>query len=80
MEWEAYLGSKKIDAASYRLAEPEQFEAFRALFLQMHPDSFTAQKLFLINRVRRAHPLMPEGEHKEVGRKAGRPVFKPQTS
>lgn len=80
MEWEEYLVSKKIDAASYRQAAPEQYDAFRALFLQMHPDSFTAQKLFLINGIRRVHPLPTEGQDKTVGKKPARPVYPPKTS
>lgn len=80
MEWEAYLVSKKINAASYRQAAAEQYEAFSALFLQMHPDSFTAQKLFLINGIRRAHPLLPEVQDKAVEKKTARPVYTPKTS
>lgn len=63
MEWDDYLGGKKIDAAAYRQAEPAQYRAFRELFCQMHPNSFTAQKLFLINGIRRAYPL----ERRETG-------------
>lgn len=80
MEWEAYLVSKKINAASYSQAVPEQYEAFRTLFLQLHPDSFTAQKLFLINEIRRAHPLPPEVHDKAVEKKTARPVYTPKTS
>lgn len=80
MEWEEYLASKKINATSYRQASPAQYEEFRALFYQMHPDSFTAQKLFLINGIRRAHPIGPEEQAKPAEKKAARPVFKPKTS
>ncbi len=80
MEWDAYLESKKINPASYRQAMPEQYESFRELFLQMSPASFTAQKLFLINGIRRAHPLPPEVQDKTIEKKAARPVFKPKTS
>jgi hypothetical protein len=62
MEWEAYLESKKINPVAYRQAEPVQFAAFRKLFYQMHPVSFTAQKLFLINRIRREYPLNRMGQ------------------
>ena len=36
------------------------WEEWEHLFGQMHPDSFTAQKLFLINKVRRMFPVQSE--------------------
>jgi hypothetical protein len=54
---EAYLTSKKIDSAAFRKAEPELWEAWSYEFEQMHPNSFTLQKLNLINPIRRKYPL-----------------------
>ncbi|EMR04528.1 hypothetical protein [Cesiribacter andamanensis] len=56
--WEAYLALKKIDAAAYRKGAPEQYALFEQQFLQMHPESFTAHKLFLLNDIRRTYPLL----------------------
>lgn len=57
MTFKEYLQAKKIDPKGFALAEPERFREFKLLFEQMHPDSFTAQKLFLINPIRRKYPL-----------------------
>jgi hypothetical protein len=54
---EAYLISKKIDSGAFRKAEPELWEAWSNEFEQMHPNSFTLQKLNLINPIRRKYPL-----------------------
>ncbi|GAB3566618.1 hypothetical protein GCM10027578_15830 [Spirosoma luteolum] len=55
MEFDAYLTTKKIDADQFRQAEPDLYREWAALFAQMHPDSFTAQKKFLINAIRRRY-------------------------
>ena len=57
MTFKEYLHAKKIDPGGFALAEPERFREFKLLFDQVHPDSFTAQKLFLINPIRRKYPL-----------------------
>ncbi|TAF68273.1 MAG: hypothetical protein EAZ55_00170 [Cytophagales bacterium] len=57
MDFETYLTSKKIDAAGFANAEPAVYERLKSLFLQMHPESFTTQKKFIINRIRRAYLL-----------------------
>lgn len=57
MDFEDYLIGKKIDPAGFRSTEPERYQEFRAIFEQVHPDSFTAQKLFLINKIRRQYPV-----------------------
>lgn len=79
MEWEVYLEQKKIDALAYQQQDPLQYEEFRALFYQMHPNSFTAQKLFLINGIRRQYPLQAAEADKPEVKKAAKPVFKPKT-
>ncbi len=65
MSFEDYLKAKRIDASRYKRAESSQYEGFEKLFLQMHPDSFTAQKLFLINGIRRRFPLKEEAKTTE---------------
>jgi len=57
MTFETYLSEKKIDATAFRENEPQRWEDFRKLFGQVHPNSFTAQKKFLINDLRRRYRL-----------------------
>ncbi|HEX6892184.1 MAG TPA: hypothetical protein VF141_15865 [Chryseolinea sp.] len=60
MDFEAYLISKKIDSALFHKAEPDLWASWKVEFEQMHPASFTAQKLYLINPVRRKYLLYHE--------------------
>ncbi|AHM62590.1 hypothetical protein D770_21715 [Flammeovirgaceae bacterium 311] len=64
LNWQEYLALKKIDAQAYRQGSPGQYVEFERQFMQMHPDSFTAHKLFLINEIRRSYPLLPLSENK----------------
>jgi len=57
MTFEDYLSGKKIDPALFRAGEPARWSAFRASFEGVHPDSFTAQKKFLLNDLRRRYFL-----------------------
>ncbi len=57
MTFDEYLVSKKIDGKKFHQAEPERFEEWKTLFEQMHADSFTAHKKFLINPTRRKYLL-----------------------
>ena len=57
MTFEEYLTSKKIDLEFFQKAEPVLFENWKEEFAQMHPNSFSAQKLYLINPIRRKYPL-----------------------
>jgi len=60
VNFEDYLISKKIDSVAFRLAESTVWESWRIEFEQMHPNSFTAQKLYLINPIRRKYILKIE--------------------
>lgn len=60
MDFEAYLISKKIDSAEFLKAEPGTWKNWKLEFDQMHPASFTAQKLYLINPIRRKYLLKQE--------------------
>jgi hypothetical protein len=51
-EFEQYLSDKKIDSAAFKAHEPERWQEWYELFATSHPNSFTAQKLFLINKIR----------------------------
>lgn len=66
MDFEAYLISKKIDSALFQKAEPDVWSAWKYEFEQVHPNSFTAQKLYLINPVRRKYQLKEEPAKPEV--------------
>lgn len=55
-----YLINKKIDAGKFSKEDGPLYHELKDLFDQMHPDSFTAQKLFLINPIRRKFQLQPE--------------------
>jgi hypothetical protein len=57
VNFEAYLSSKKIDSLAFRNAEPAVWNSWSDVFPQMHPNSFTLQKLNLINAVRRKYLL-----------------------
>ena len=60
MTFEEYLVQKKIDAFTFSGKEPQLYNKWKLEFEQMHPNSFTAQKLYLINPIRRNYPLKVE--------------------
>jgi hypothetical protein len=68
VNFEAYLISKKIDSAVFQQAEPELWKNWNEEFEQMHPASFTGQKLYLINPIRRKYPLKHVPETIEQGK------------
>ena len=57
MTFEEYLISKKIKSEDFKTAEPLLWEEWNTLFNQVSPNSFTAQKLYLINPIRRKYQL-----------------------
>ncbi len=57
MEFEEYLRLKKIDEETFGKVDPARYMEWKELFVTMHPDSFTAQKKFLINEIRRRYHL-----------------------
>lgn len=73
-DFKTWLKLKKIDPKSFASAEMERFMELKKLFDQVHPNSFTAQKLFIINEIRRKYPFQEEVE-KSVQRK---PMVKPK--
>lgn len=64
-DFESFLKHKKIDPKKFKKRKLNQYEAFETLFEEMHPDSFVAQKLFLINGIRREFPLKDSVEATE---------------
>ncbi|MBB3837035.1 hypothetical protein FHS57_001029 [Runella defluvii] len=61
MTFEEYLVTKKIDTKTFSQQEAERFQEWEQLFSQIHPESFTAQKKFLLNDIRRKYLLKNEG-------------------
>ncbi len=88
--FEAYLGSKMIDSGAFRKAEPDVWDSWKREFEQMHPLSFTVQKLNLINVVRRKYLLAIKAQTKPADlppdaipnapARPGKPVMKPKTN
>lgn len=64
--FEEYLIQKNIDQAKFRIAEPSRYAEFEALFKTIHPESFTAQKKFLINDLRRKFLLVDHNKKNEA--------------
>jgi hypothetical protein len=81
LTFEDFLKQKKIDSRSFHQGDLLQWEEFKRIFEQVHPDSFTAQKLFQINQIRRKYPHMdqpvPEGSATTGAAKPKMP-FKPK--
>ena len=59
VNFEEYLQSKKIDSAAFRQHESALWESWRIEFEKLSPVSFTSQKLYLINPIRRRFQLQP---------------------
>jgi hypothetical protein len=89
VNFEEYLLSKKIDKDAFLEAESSLYNEWKAEFEQMHPNSFTVQKLNLINPVRRKYqlkePVAPPVEKPAAApsasvpaAKPGKPVMKPK--
>ena len=80
MNFEEYLISKKIDSQAFKTAESAMWNEWNGLFDQMSADSFTAQKLYLINSIRRKY-LLRTTEVAPAAKSvsaAPRPVIKPK--
>ncbi|PWK29349.1 hypothetical protein LV89_00189 [Arcicella aurantiaca] len=57
MVFEQYLEQKNIDSEKFLWENPENFQELKIIFNQVSPESFTAQKKFLINKLRRKYQL-----------------------
>ncbi len=85
MTFEEYLVGKRIDGIAFHQAETNLWDTWKAEYEQMHPNSFTAQKLYLINPIRRKYPLKENPIHQstpsaptESQALRPKPVFKPK--
>ncbi|MFZ6666355.1 hypothetical protein [Peijinzhouia sedimentorum] len=61
--FEEYLSSKKIDSADLKKARPQLWLEWEQQYEQLNPTTFTDQKLYLINPLRREFPLKTEQEN-----------------
>ena len=75
-EFETYLVSKKIDPTLFQQGEPETWHTFKELFYQVSPKSFTMQKLYLINQIRRKYPYKEEGTEVKTVVKKKKPIIR----
>ena len=78
MSFEDYLISKKIESNAFKQSENGLWKKLKCLFEQMHPNSFTMQKLNLINGIRRNYPLQDVEEKKVEKAKPKRPIIRPK--
>lgn len=80
MTFEEYLVSKKIDSQAFQAEEPARWHEWSVLFESVSPTSFTSQKLYLINPVRRKYLLKKEEpqQSKETKPSVAKPVMKPK--
>ncbi|MEP4533854.1 MAG: hypothetical protein ABJ004_12275 [Cyclobacteriaceae bacterium] len=86
-EFQTYLTDKKIDADKFEKDDPKIYAEYETQFMQLHPNSFTAQKLFMINKIRRNYTLDEKPETEIATKKPAakpkmmaRPKPKPKTS
>jgi len=57
MDFEEYLIKKKINSDLFKMKESELWNNLKREFQEMNEKSFTSQKLFLINPLRRKYNL-----------------------
>lgn len=74
MSFKDYLEKKKIDPANFAKSEPALFKKLKEYFVQVHPESFTMQKKFLINDLRRKYHY--SGPEPEPQKKPDKPAIK----
>lgn len=78
MTFTEYLISKKIDGAALQAAEPALWHEWSNLFNQLSPASFTSQKLYLINPIRRKYQLKVEATETPKPVATAKPVMRPK--
>ncbi len=58
ISFKEYCDDKKINAEIFEKKDNALYKELSELFLKVHPQSFTVQKKFLINKIRRKYPLL----------------------
>jgi hypothetical protein len=59
LSFEEYLISKKIDKTAFENADRDLYQSWKKEFEDIHPESFTMQKKFFLNKIRRKFPVEP---------------------
>ena len=72
-EFIEYLEGKRIDGEAFEKDDFVLFAKWESEFMQMHVKSFTSQKLYLINNIRRQY-LLPEDRVKQPVKKVKVPT------
>jgi hypothetical protein len=82
IDFHTYCRQKKIDPDRFSAIEKTQFEYLESIFNQVSPESFTDQKLFLINDLRRKFLLAEEPvfEQKAASDSVAQAIAKPTIS
>lgn len=57
MKFEEYCSTKNIDAIAFENAEKLYYADLKVIFEQISEASFTQQKMFIINKIRRKYQL-----------------------
>lgn len=57
MEFEEYCTKKNIDAKAFEDAEKHYYAELKAIFDQISEASFTQQKMFIVNKIRRNYQI-----------------------
>jgi hypothetical protein len=60
MEFSDYLAQKNICSTSFLAGDPSLFQTWTTAYNLLHPNSFTEQNKFIINKIRRKYPLKKE--------------------
>lgn len=60
MEFSEYLLQKKICSTGFSSGDPLLFQTWSDTYNLLHPNSFTEQNKFIINKIRRKYPLKKE--------------------
>ncbi len=60
MTFAEFCLKKKISLEKFSAKDPTLFNELSSYFEKVHPESFTQQKKFLINPLRRLYPLTQE--------------------
>ena len=76
LTFEEYCRKKKIDPDLFLQSDPDRFREWKHIFEQVHPDSFTEQKKFLINPIRKKYLLHTENETKHADEIKTKPAVK----
>ncbi len=74
--FEEYLKDKKIDPTAFKKGNKDQYCNWEEIFQQVHPNSFTAQKLFLINEIRRNYPIKIESDNQSQKKPQAKPKIR----